>query len=449
MERSADANWWQFAIDPEERGEKITAQTAGLQEVNPLLPDGRRLLDYSTYLGLDQLLTCQVPSSQVPDERVFIVTHQLFELAFKLMIFDLSVLATTFAGLLDRDAATFHSLCTGRDESFWLPARTASGRLTYVATTLLPAFAGLLAQDETFSSREFSKFRPHLQPASGFQSARFRLIQRALGKAGLLTVRLFPAQEYWRHYEAAEDRGPARVDDPVILRADAAIADPAPASPLAPAARLDDLAHRLLARLGTAGGNGTPPPEIPAIPRSELEKAVAGFRRLLAAQRSQQEGAGTKPADAAEKDQAATALFGRDLESAIDAENERRTGLQMARQGACFLHTAAPQGELAEVLNCIVATDTALHGRQEGSFLALHFRFVAARLHDLFESARQAGTAEPPRGTGGGGLPYLKQAHENLVPLFPALVAWRDLPAGPVGASSEKITSHHVHPPKR
>jgi hypothetical protein len=55
---------------------------------------------------------------------------------------------------------------------------------------------------------------------------------------------------------------------------------------------------------------------------------------------------------------------------------------------------------------------------------------VTARLRDLFAAARQSGAAEPLRGTGGGGLPYLKHSHENLVPLFPALVAWRDLQAG-------------------
>ena len=154
---------------------------------------------------------------------------------------------------------------------------------------------------------------------------------------------------------------------------------------------------------------------------------MAGFYRLLSGQRRQQERAGTKPADAAEKDQAAATLFERDLEQAIRVENERRTDLHMARRGAGFLHENAPQGELALVLNRIVVTDAALHGPQEGSFLSLHFRLVAARLHDLFAAARQAGTAEPPRGTGGGGLPYLKHTHENLIPLFPALVAWRDL----------------------
>jgi len=427
MERSTDTNWWQFAIDPEQRGEKIAAEVAGLQEVNPPLPDGRRLLDYSTYLGLDQLLACQVPSSQVPDERVFIVTHQLFELAFKLMIFDLSVLATTFAKLLALNDGECHALCIGHDESFWLPARTAAGRLDYVAAALLPAFAGLLARDETFSSAEFSKFRPHLQPASGFQSARFRLIQRALGKAGLLAVRLFPAQEYWKDYEGGPDQGPARVVDPVILRAAAAIADPPPDSPLAPAAHLDDLAHRLLARL--AAGANEPPAAVPLIPGSAVARAEADFHRLLVAQRCQQERAGSKPRDAAAKDEVAAALFGRDLESAIRAENERRSGLHRARQGAGWLHENAPQGELTQILNRIVATDVALHGQQEGSFLSLHFRLVTARLRDLFAAARQSGTAEPPRGTGGGGLPYLKHSHENLVPLFPALVAWRDLQA--------------------
>ena len=48
MERSTDANWWQFAIDPEQRGEKITASAAGLPEVNPHHPHRPRLVDETT-----------------------------------------------------------------------------------------------------------------------------------------------------------------------------------------------------------------------------------------------------------------------------------------------------------------------------------------------------------------------------------------------------------------
>lgn len=437
MDPTKDANWWQFSIDPERRDHRITAGPAGLREVNPRLPDGRRLLDYHTYIGLDRLLSCQMPGSMVPDERAFIITHQLFELAFKQMIFDLSVVSATLTHLLDlSDAEEFHSLCTIAGDGFWLPALTASGRLRYASGTLLPALTGLLAasesKDETFSSLEFRKFRPDLQPASGFQSAQFRLIQRALGKGGLLAVRIFPAQEYWKNYEAADDRGPVRVTDPVILRDDAAIAEPASDSQLAPAAHLDDLAHCVLERLAGLGGTGMSTPEIHSISSSDLEAAVEAFRRILSGQRSQQDRAGTKPPDAAQKDRAAEAVFRHDLEAAARTENERRATLLSARAGAFYLHNIAPGGNLALVLNRIVAADTALHGQQEGSFISLHFRLVAERIRDLYGYAREAGEAEPPRGTGGGGVPYLGYVHKNLIPLFPALVAYLDLEDAPV-----------------
>jgi hypothetical protein len=117
MNPAHDINWWQFSIDPEQRGDRIMTGPAGRREVNPPLPDGRRLLDYHTYLGLDRLLACQTPGSLVPDERVFIITHQLFELAFKEMIFDLSVIAATLTHLLDLDdAGEFHALSTGTEQ---------------------------------------------------------------------------------------------------------------------------------------------------------------------------------------------------------------------------------------------------------------------------------------------------------------------------------------------
>ena len=59
-----NANWWQFSIDPRERGAKILDGPGGLREVNPELPGGRHALDYRTYLGLDGLLNSQVPGSR-------------------------------------------------------------------------------------------------------------------------------------------------------------------------------------------------------------------------------------------------------------------------------------------------------------------------------------------------------------------------------------------------
>jgi len=429
MDLNSDANWWQYSIDPERRGDTIRTGPAGTREVNPSLHDGRRLLDYRTYTGLDRLLSCQLPASMVPDERAFITTHQLFELTFKQMIFDLSVVSATLTELLDLGDEKFHSLCTKADDSFWLPALTASGRLRYAAGTLLPSLTGLLGtsegKDETFSSLEFRKFRPNLQPASGFQSAQFRLIQRALGKGGLLGVRIFPAQEYWKNYEASDDRGLVRVTDPVILRDDSAIADPDPGSPPALAADLDNRAHRVLERLAGPEGTGATRSEIPSISHSDQEAAIEAFRLILSSQRNHQEKTGTKPTDAGEKDRTAEAVLRSDLEAAIRTENERRTALQSARSGAFHLHNIAPRGNLAAVLNRIVATDSALHGKQDGSFISLHFHLVAERIRDLYGYARKAGESEPLLGTGGGGAPYLGYVRKHLIPLFPALVAYQ------------------------
>src|SRR3990170_4406511 len=109
-EDKPDANWWSFSIDEEERGKKISGgESAGTVEVNPIA-GGLRLLSYHQYLGLERLLHCQVPSAHAPEERIFIITHQLFELVFKQMIFDLGVIAETFRLLLARDDADFESL---------------------------------------------------------------------------------------------------------------------------------------------------------------------------------------------------------------------------------------------------------------------------------------------------------------------------------------------------
>jgi len=428
MDVRDEANWWLFSVDPEDRRERITATDTGAREVNPATADGRHLLEYRSYIGLDRLLSCQAPSSRVPDERVFIVTHQLFELAFKQMIFDLSVVAATLSRLLEKEDEEFLYLCSSADEEFWLPSLTASSRIIYAGRTVLPVCLGYLAPgengSENFSSREFRSFRPNLQPASGFQSAQFRLIQRALGKENFLGIRIFPAEEYWKNYESGEEPGPARVVDPVILRADVAIAAPSPGSPFHIAATLDDLAHRVLARLSPPGGKTAP--GVAAISPDRVEEAFEGFYRLLSAQRNLQEQAGEIPADAQEKDRRAKTFFRGDLEAAVERENRRRATLGPAREGARYLRALAPRKCLVLVLDRLSAADTALHGPQEESFLSQHLHITARRIKDLSDLAHQEGKPEPPRGTGGGGVPYLAHVKRYLLPLFPALVAWKD-----------------------
>lgn len=438
MRVDSDANWWKFSIDPQRRGSKIMDGPGGLKEVNPPMADGRLLLDYSTYLGLEQLLACQVPSSETPDERIFIITHQLFELVFKMMVFDLTVIAETFNQLSAiPDDQQFLSCCTApaNDDGFWQPALTSSSRIKYSSKTLLPVFIGFLSKaennEESFGSFEFARFRPYLPPASGFQSAQFRLIQRALGKGNMLSMRLFPVEEYQRNYGTKHDQTLVSVIDSTILRDSTLVANPSEDSQLSRAARLDDFAHRVLERLSVFSPESSDYSGVRLIKADDIERAVGGLRRLLVTQRSEQEKLGVKLADANDKDSEAETIFRRDMEDTARAENSRREGLIKARAGAFYLHHIAPRGAISQVLNRLVSSDSALHGMQEDSFISLHWQLAAQRIDDLTKRAIATGAQKPPEGTGGGGHKYLVHMRNNLLQLFPALVAYRDLEDAP------------------
>jgi tryptophan 2,3-dioxygenase len=433
MGENDDTNWWAFSIREEDRGEKIKSGSGGLLEVNPALPGGRHVLDYRSYIGLENLLACQVPSSRVPDERAFVITHQLFEIVFKLIIFDMAVISETFGQLLSlSDDDEFVRRCTLREESgFWRPALTASGRIKYSSKVLLPAFLGYLSdseeKDETFSSLEFYKFRKYLPPASGFQTAQYRLIQRGLGKSNLLSIRLFPAEKYRKSYEGREDSDPVRVIDPVILRDGIRAATPPENSPEAGAAELDDRAHRVLGRLSGFGAKSGSDSELRTITGLQVESAVDAFRQILAGHRSQQKKAGVLPPDSKAKDLKAETIFRKDLEESAGRENDRRAMFRQAKAGARHLRESASGSHLVRVLNRIAEADDILHAGDENSFTSAHYRMAAKRINDLIEHAQKTGKPEPPSGTGGGGPPYLWFVSKKLIPLFPALIGFREV----------------------
>ncbi len=432
------ANWWKFSIAAKERGTKIT-NGDGTREINPTLADGRRMIDYAGYLGLDGLLAAQIPASENPEERIFISTHHLFEITFKQMIFDLTVVSETLQTVFSLSADDeLHLLCTSENESeeFWRPAILAANRLKYSAKTVLPVFFHFLdkseGKDETFSGMEYFKFRPFLPPASGFQSAQFRLIQRAFGKGKLFDIRLFPSQEYTKDYEGRDSADLREITNRVFLREAAAIANPDDGSPLQKAAQLDDAAHALLGRLAQFAATDLEVSPMRFIAESEIETAVDAFRRILAIHRKNQELIGEKPADADDFDRQALANFRHDLERVINAENTRRSNLQTARAGAFYLHYIAPKGNLTYILSRLVSTDAALFGQQEDSFLSLHLKMAADRVREVQEYARLTGEPEQPAGTGGGGVPYLTNVRTNLIGFFPLLAAFQNLEDAPI-----------------
>ena len=118
-----------------------------------------RELSYGTYLKVPELLRLQQGLSAEHDELLFIVAHQVYELWFKVVLFELEAAR-------DRIDA---------DDIFF--ARHHLKRV-YVVERLLVEQIDVL---ETMSPQDFLAFRSKLAPASGFQSVQFREIEFVSG----------------------------------------------------------------------------------------------------------------------------------------------------------------------------------------------------------------------------------------------------------------------------
>jgi tryptophan 2,3-dioxygenase len=126
-------------------------------------------VDYAQYLGLAQLLSSQHPKSveygrPAHDELLFIVVHQVYELWFKQILHE-----------LDSVVALFRADSVDERNIGVAVARLA--RVTQIQELLVDQLGVL----ETMTPLDFLDFRDMLTPASGFQSAQFRTIERTLG----------------------------------------------------------------------------------------------------------------------------------------------------------------------------------------------------------------------------------------------------------------------------
>src|ERR1700738_1846364 len=116
--------------------------------------EGRKL-SYGAYLKVPELLDLQRGLSHEHDELLFIVAHQVYELWFKVVLFELEAAR-------DRVAA---------DDIFF--ARHYLQRVHVIERLLVEQIEVL----ETMSPQDFLAFRSQLAPASGFQSVQFREIE--------------------------------------------------------------------------------------------------------------------------------------------------------------------------------------------------------------------------------------------------------------------------------
>ncbi|MFO7300402.1 MAG: tryptophan 2,3-dioxygenase family protein [Actinomycetes bacterium] len=126
-------------------------------------------LYYASYLQLNRLLSSQEMESAkhgrpVHDEMLFIIVHQAYELWFKQIDWELD----SVMELLSQPAVDEKDMGT-------IVARLR--RIVAIQGLLIDQVAVL----ETMTPMDFLDFRDFLYPASGFQSAQFRVVENKLG----------------------------------------------------------------------------------------------------------------------------------------------------------------------------------------------------------------------------------------------------------------------------
>ena len=129
-------------------GQNPDVHLSGLLHAEPIT--------YWDYIQVDALLGLQIKRTNLPDEMVFIMYHQINELLFKMILWEIEqvqqpgLTTAKFAMHLDRISRYFDML----SQSFSI-------------------------MGDGMEKEQYMKFRDTLTPASGFQSAQYRLIEFA------------------------------------------------------------------------------------------------------------------------------------------------------------------------------------------------------------------------------------------------------------------------------
>jgi tryptophan 2,3-dioxygenase len=133
-------------------------------------PSQQEAVHYGSYLKLDHILNGQVLLSekilgkQAHDEHLFIVIHQVFELWFKQIIFEVDSIREIMSAPVV-------------DERNMLVVSSRLGRVIEILKIMISQIGVL----ETMTPMDFREFRDILAPASGFQSTQFRILEISLG----------------------------------------------------------------------------------------------------------------------------------------------------------------------------------------------------------------------------------------------------------------------------
>ena len=114
-------------------------------------------ITYWDYIQTDALLGLQIPRTDQPDEMVFIMYHQVNELLFKMILWEIDQVAKTDE--ISADKFSMHLM-----------------RISRYFDMLSNSFTVMA---DGMEREQYLKFRNTLTPASGFQSAQYRKIEFA------------------------------------------------------------------------------------------------------------------------------------------------------------------------------------------------------------------------------------------------------------------------------
>ena len=150
-------------------------------------------LYYADYLKLEALLSSQGPKSgetgpPAHDEHLFIIVHQVYELWFKQILHEMDSVIDTFG----------KEYVDEKDVGI---AVLRLERITEIQKLLIEQLRIL----ETMTALDFLEFRDVLYPASGFQSAQFRLIENKLGMRPEQRL-LFNKEAYYKHLSSEDQK---------------------------------------------------------------------------------------------------------------------------------------------------------------------------------------------------------------------------------------------------
>lgn len=114
-------------------------------------------ITYWDYIQTDALLNLQTQRTVLPDEMVFIMYHQINELLFKMVLWEIDQITT-----VEKPETTFFT-----------------ERLMRISRYFDMLTTSFTIMGDGMELEQYMKFRNTLTPASGFQSAQYRIIEFA------------------------------------------------------------------------------------------------------------------------------------------------------------------------------------------------------------------------------------------------------------------------------